>query len=51
DFHGPYNKLLHTFFSNSDFTVVPQYLQASSRDAADFIACFEIHLENQPVLI
>jgi hypothetical protein len=52
DFHGPYNKLLHTFFPpDSDFTVVPQYLKASSRDVADFIVCFEIHLKNLPVLI
>jgi hypothetical protein len=52
DFHGPYNKLLYTFFPpDSDFTVVPQYLRASSRDAADFIVCFEIYLKNRPVLI
>jgi hypothetical protein len=31
--------------------VVPQYLKAASRDSADFIFCFEIRLENKPVLI
>lgn len=52
DFHGPYNKLLyHCFPPNTDFTVVPQYLKSASRDSADFIVCFEIHLENKPVLI
>jgi hypothetical protein len=52
DFHGPYNKLLYTFFPpDSDFTVVPQYLQPSFRDAADLIVCFEVHLKNLPVLI
>lgn len=52
DFYGPYNKLLNHYFPpNTDFTVVPQYLKAASRDSADFIACFEIRLENKPVLI
>jgi len=52
DFHGPYNKLLYTFFPpDSDFTVVPQYLRPSSRDSADFIVCFEIYLKNLPVFI
>jgi hypothetical protein len=52
DFHGPYNKLLNYYFPpDSDFTVVPLYLQAASRDSADFIVCFEIRLENKPVLI
>ncbi|KAM6489200.1 hypothetical protein JOM56_015370 [Amanita muscaria] len=52
DFHGAYNKLLNYYFPpNTDFTVVPQYLKATSRDSADFIVCFEIRLENKPVLI
>ncbi|KAF8220655.1 hypothetical protein L208DRAFT_1079733, partial [Tricholoma matsutake] len=53
DLHSPYNKLLHTFFPppNSDFMVMPQYLQPSSRDSADFIVCFEIYLKNLPVFI
>ncbi|KAH9037109.1 hypothetical protein EDB85DRAFT_657059 [Lactarius pseudohatsudake] len=52
DFYGPYNKLLNYYFPpDTDFTVVPQYLKAASRDAADFIVSFEIRLENKPVLI
>lgn len=52
DFHGPYNKLLNTFFPpDSDFTVVPQYLKPLYRDSADFIFCFEIYLKNLPVFI
>ena len=31
--------------------MVPQYLKAASRDSTDFIVCFEIRLENRPVLI
>jgi hypothetical protein len=52
DFYGPYNKLLNYYFApDTDFTVVPQYLKAASRDSADFIFCFEIRLENKPVFI
>jgi len=53
DFHGPYNKLLHAFFPpDSDFIVIPRYLQPSSGDPADFkVFSFEIQFGNQPVLI
>ncbi|KAI9442676.1 hypothetical protein H4582DRAFT_1303276 [Lactarius indigo] len=52
DFHGPYNKLLNYCFPpDTDFTVVPHYLRATSRDAAGFVVSFEIHLDNKPILI
>ncbi len=52
DFHGPYNKLLYTLFpSDTDFTVVPQYLQPASSKSSDYIVAFEILLENRPVFI
>ena len=52
DFCGRYNKLLSCYFpANTDFTVVPHYLKAGLRDSADFIVCFEVRLENKPLLI
>ena len=52
DFHGPYNKLLYTLFpSDTDFTVVPQYLQHASSKASDYIVTFEVFLSNRPVFI
>jgi len=53
DFYGPYNRLLYTLFStDTEFTVVPQYMpNGTSHEAADYIVVFEIHLQDQPVLI
>ncbi|EMD38600.1 hypothetical protein CERSUDRAFT_49068 [Gelatoporia subvermispora B] len=52
DFHGPYNKLLNTLFPpDTDFTVVPQYLQPVSSRVSDFIVSFEVFLQNRPVFI
>ena len=51
DFHGPYNKLLHTIFpSDSDFTVVPQYLPGP-RDSSDLVFALEVLFTGRPVLI
>ena len=48
DFHGAYNKLLYTLFpSDTDFTVVPQYLKPASSKSSDYIVTFEIFLENK----
>ncbi|KAK0183782.1 hypothetical protein F5146DRAFT_1079464 [Armillaria mellea] len=52
EYHGAYNKLLNTLFPpDTDFTVVPQYLETNSLKGADFIVMFEILLHNKPVLI
>ncbi|KAF8438583.1 hypothetical protein L210DRAFT_3544458 [Boletus edulis BED1] len=52
DFHGAYNKLLHTLFPpDTNFTVVPQYLKPASSKSDDCIFTFEILLENRPVFI
>ena len=52
EFHGPYNKLLYTIFpADSDFTVVPQYLEHNSLKKYDFIFTFEVSIDNKPVLI
>ena len=53
DFHGPYNKLLHTVFPvDTKFTVtlVPQYCP-QSRDSAIFIVTFEVMHEDKTVFI
>jgi len=52
DFHGPYNKLLHTLFpADSDYTVIPQYLEPPPSESRDGIMTFEVFLVNQPILI
>ncbi|KAI8995688.1 hypothetical protein BD414DRAFT_249661 [Trametes punicea] len=51
DFHGPYNKLLHTLFPpDTKFTVVPQFWPGS-HESADFLVTFEVMLEDQIVFI
>ncbi|KAF8554395.1 hypothetical protein OG21DRAFT_1093527 [Imleria badia] len=51
DFQGAYNKLLYTLFPyDTDFTVVPQYLQPSWKSTY-YIIAFEILYENKPVFI
>ncbi|PCH39847.1 hypothetical protein WOLCODRAFT_161917 [Wolfiporia cocos MD-104 SS10] len=50
DFHGPYNKLLHTLFpTDTDFTVVPFY-SPNLHDSADFVT-FAVLIEDRPVFI
>lgn len=52
EFHGPYNKLLNTLFPpDSDFTVIPQYLEPASSKSSDFIVAFEVSHHNKPVFI
>jgi hypothetical protein len=53
DFHGAYDKLLHSLFPpDTDFTVVHQYLEPASSNSDDYIVfTFEVTLENKPVLI
>ena len=52
DFYGPYNKLLHTLYPpDTDFTVIPQYLEVNSRSLVDRVSAFEVYLENRLVLI
>lgn len=52
DFHGPYNKLLYTLFpADSDFTVVPRYLEHNSPKTSDFIVTFEVSIDNKPIFI
>ncbi|KAL4067259.1 hypothetical protein V8B97DRAFT_943359 [Scleroderma yunnanense] len=51
-YHGPFNKLLHTLFPvDSDFTVSPQFLMPLAEESADFIVMFEILVQNRPVLV
>ncbi|KAK0460138.1 uncharacterized protein EV420DRAFT_1620021 [Desarmillaria tabescens] len=52
EYHGAYNKLLNTLFPpDTDFTVVPQYLELNSPKGADFIFMFEILFYNKPVFV
>ncbi|KAI6124297.1 hypothetical protein EDD17DRAFT_1486880, partial [Pisolithus thermaeus] len=53
EFHGAYNKLLHSLFpSDTPFTVIPQYFKYGSLRSCDFqVAFFEIVLGEGPVLI
>jgi len=52
DYYGPYNKLLHTLFpADSDYTVIPQYLEPHLSESPDWIMIFEVFLVNQPILI
>lgn len=52
EFHGAYNKLLNTLFPpDTDFTVVPQYLEHNSLKGADFIVMFEVIFHNKPVFV
>ena len=39
------------FAPDTDFTVVPQYLQPASSKSLDYIVTFEVFLENKPVFI
>ena len=52
ELQGPYNKLLNTIFPpDSDFTVVPQYLEHNSPKKSDFVVTFEVSIDNKPVFI
>jgi hypothetical protein len=47
DFHGPYNKLLHSLFpSDADYTVVPHYVPGSV-ESLDPIFRYEVLFENK----
>jgi len=50
DFYGPYNKLLYSLFpADTEFTVVPMHIPNYTREGADYIVMFEVHLEDRPV--
>jgi len=54
DFHGAYNKLLYALFPvDTDFTIVPQFLEPGWPQTADFNVTFELQVVvyNKPVLI
>ncbi|OBZ70683.1 hypothetical protein A0H81_09187 [Grifola frondosa] len=43
EFHGPYNKLLYSLFpTNSDFSIVPRYLESATLPSGDLVFSFTV---------